>query len=54
MPALPNLQRLVSEISARPAGIKAEALKERHAFKTEMDDDALRNMFPGNYGDEGS
>jgi GSH-dependent disulfide-bond oxidoreductase len=54
LPALPNLQRLVSEISARPAGIKAEALKERHAFKTEMDDDALRNMFPGNYGDEGS
>ncbi len=54
LPALPNLQRLVSEISARPAGIQAEALKERHAFKIEMDEDARRNMFPGNYKGEGA
>lgn len=47
--ALPNLSRLMSEISARPAAAQAESLKERHAFKVDMDDDARRNMFPGNY-----
>ena len=46
---LPNLKRLVDEISARPAGKSAAALKDRHAFKAEMDEDSLRNMFPGNY-----
>jgi GST-like protein len=40
-----NVARLVSEIDARPAAIRAMALKERHAFKTEMDDDARRHMF---------
>lgn len=44
-----NVKRLVDEISARPAAARAIALKDRHAFKTEMDDDARRNMFPGNY-----
>jgi GST-like protein len=43
---LPNLKRLLDEISARPAAARAEALKERHTFKTEMDDDAKRHMFP--------
>ncbi|NQV59769.1 MAG: glutathione S-transferase N-terminal domain-containing protein [Alphaproteobacteria bacterium] len=46
---LPNLQRLVNEISARPAAERAATLKDRHAFKTELDEDSLRNMFPGNY-----
>ena len=46
---LPNLKRLVDEISARPAGKSAAALKDRHAFKAERDEDSLRNMFPGNY-----
>ena len=46
---LPNLKRLVDEISDRPAGKSAAALKDRHAFKAEMDEDSLRNMFPGNY-----
>jgi hypothetical protein len=40
--------RLFDEISARPAAVRANALKERHAFKTEMDDEARRNMFPQN------
>ena len=44
-----NVKRLVDEISARPAAQKAIALKDRHAFKTEMDDEAKRAMFPGNY-----
>ncbi|MGD9508094.1 MAG: glutathione S-transferase family protein [Geminicoccaceae bacterium] len=41
----PNVKRLVDEIGARPAGQTANALKERHAFKAEMDDDARRHMF---------
>jgi GST-like protein len=42
---LPHLKRLFDEISARPAAERANALRERHAFKTEMDADARRNMF---------
>ncbi len=45
---LPNLKRLFDEISARPAAERANALKDRHAFKTEMDEDARRHMFPQN------
>lgn len=46
---LVNLKRLVDEISARPAAQRAIAIKDRHAFKTEMDDESKRSMFPGNY-----
>ena len=49
LPAMPHLSRLVDEISARPAAERAIAIKDRHAFKTEMDEAALRNMFPSNY-----
>jgi GST-like protein len=45
---LPNLKRLFDEISVRPAAQRAEALKTKHAFKTEMDEEARRNMFPQN------
>ena len=45
---LPNVKRLLDEINARPAAQRAEALKTRHAFKTEMDEEARRNMFPQN------
>ena len=41
----PNLKRLVDEISARPAAKIANALKDRHAFKTDFDDDARKVMF---------
>ena len=44
----PNLKRLFDEISARPAAERANALKDKHAFKTEMDEDARRHMFPQN------
>ena len=43
---LPNLKRLLDEISARPAAQRAVALKDRHKFKTEMDAEAMRAMFP--------
>jgi len=42
---LPNLKRLLDEIGARPAAQRAEALKDKHAFKTEMDEEARRHMF---------
>ena len=41
----PNLKRLVDEVSARPAAIRAVALKDRHVFKTELDDEARHAMF---------
>ena len=41
----PNLKRLVDEIGARPAAKIANALKDRHAFKTDMDDEARKVMF---------
>jgi GSH-dependent disulfide-bond oxidoreductase len=41
----PNLKRLVDEISARPAAQRAVALKEKHQFKTDMDDLARRSLF---------
>ena len=42
----PNLQRHLTEISARPAAVRALALKDKHAFKTEMDEAARIAMFP--------
>ena len=45
---LPNVKRLLDEINARPAAQRAEALQTRHAFKTEMDDEARKAMFPQN------
>jgi GST-like protein len=41
----PHLKRFVEEISARPAAKRAVALKDKHAFKTEMDEEARRAMF---------
>ncbi len=41
-----NIKRLLDEINARPAAAKANALKDRHKFKTEMDQEALHAMFP--------
>jgi GST-like protein len=41
-----NLKRLVDEVSARPAAAAVERLKSKYAFKTEMDEEARRFMFP--------
>ena len=43
---MPNLKRLIDEINARPAAVRALALKDKYTFKTEMDDEARRNLFP--------
>ena len=42
---LPNVKRLFDEINARPAAAKVNALKDKHAFKTEMDQAARDVMF---------
>jgi len=49
LPDMPNLKRLVDEITARPAAERAIALAAKHKFKTEMDETAKRAMFPSNY-----
>ena len=41
----PNLKRHHDEIAARPAVARALALKDKHAWKTEMDDEARKHMF---------
>lgn len=46
---LPNVKLLLDEINARPAAARVAAIKDRHTFKSEMDEEARRAMFPGNY-----
>jgi GST-like protein len=43
---LPNVKRLLDEINARPAAQRAESLKSRHEYKSEMDSEARKAMFP--------
>ncbi len=43
--ALSNLKPFLDAVNARPAAVRAEAIKERHAFKTEFDEGAKRAMF---------
>jgi GST-like protein len=43
--SLPNLKRLLDEINARPAAVRANVIKERHAFKAEYDEEARQNLF---------
>lgn len=44
----PNVKRLIDEVGARPAAVKAAALATKYAFKQEMDDESRRVMFPQN------
>jgi GST-like protein len=45
---LPHVKRLLDVVSERPAALRAAALKDRYTFKTEMDDESRRAMFPQN------
>ena len=45
---LPHVKRLLDSINARPAAQRAEALKDQHTYKMEMDAAALKAMFPQN------
>lgn len=47
--AFPHLSRWFKAIDARPAVKRARAVGQDHIFKTEMDEQALRAMFPSNY-----
>ncbi len=42
---LPHLKRLFDNVSARPAAVRATALKDKFRFKAELDDAARRYMF---------
>jgi len=44
----PHVQRLLDDISARPAAVRAQALKQQLVFKTDFDDEARRALFPQN------
>jgi GSH-dependent disulfide-bond oxidoreductase len=45
---LPHVKRHLDAISARPAAQRAEALKERFAFKQELDEQARKALYPSN------
>jgi GSH-dependent disulfide-bond oxidoreductase len=42
---LPHLKRWLDLVNARPAAVRAGALKDRYTFKTEMDTEARRHLF---------
>ena len=42
---LPHLKRWFDLISARPAAVRANALKDKYTFKPDMDAEARRHMF---------
>ena len=44
----PHVKRLIDEMSARPAIVRALQLKDKHTFKTELDEQAKKAMFPQN------
>jgi GSH-dependent disulfide-bond oxidoreductase len=45
---IPNVKRLFEEINARPAAARVNALKDKHAYKTDMDQAARDIMFRHN------
>ena len=45
---LSNVRRHLDEISARPAAQRAVALKDKFAWKTEVDEEARKILFPQN------
>jgi len=47
--AFPNLKRLYETVNARPAVARARAVAKDHPFKTTVDEEAKRAMFPSNY-----
>ena len=42
----PNVKRLLDAIDARPAAKRLDAIRGKHSFKAEMDEEAKRHMFP--------
>jgi len=52
MEKYPNLERLMQEIEARPAAMRARALPSRHDFATVMDEAAMRFMYAHQFVDD--
>jgi GST-like protein len=52
MLSYPNLERLMTEIDARPAGQRARGLKDRHPFQQTMDEVARRSLYPQLYASD--
>jgi GSH-dependent disulfide-bond oxidoreductase len=46
--AYPHVARLIQQISERPAGVRALALRDRMKFKAEVDAETRRALFPQN------
>lgn len=46
MQKYPNLDRLMTEIDARPAAQRAKDIEKRHTFKPEVDEIAMRSLYP--------
>jgi GST-like protein len=44
----PNVKRHLDEIGARPAAVRATALKDQFTFKADLDEDARKHLFPQN------
>ena len=49
MDKYPNIKRWFEKMNTLPAAISARDVGKGHSFKTEMDEDAKRAMFPSNY-----
>ncbi|WP_110647517.1 glutathione S-transferase family protein [Salinicola peritrichatus] len=47
--AFPEIERWFAAVDARPAVARARMVEKRHAFKTEIDEEAKRALFPSNY-----
>ena len=45
---LPNVKRFLDEVSERPAAKRALGLQTLHEFKTSLDDEARKALFPSN------
>jgi len=41
----PHLKRLCDHVSARPAAVRANALKDKFTFKSDVDDEARKHLF---------
>jgi len=39
---------LLDEINAKPSAQAVEAIKAKYTFKTEVDDESRKNLFPSN------
>jgi GST-like protein len=46
--SLPNVKRFLDDVSERPAAKRALELQNKHEFKTNLDDEARKALFPSN------